>query len=122
MLKITKKWPNFALGGQFWLQADFFWQVPPPIRLHPRQEPIGTKNFESPSIKNLEENPELFAHPKEGRTSLWLRPCFNIPWPVILILFLDLKIGLVKKHCKLSEKAENSIFLTVNLIQIWVKK
>ena len=29
MLKIAKKKPNFALSGQFWLQSDFFLQVPP---------------------------------------------------------------------------------------------
>ena len=47
MNKIGKKLPNFALGGQFWFQSDFFCK-PPPIRLRPRREPMGTKNFESP--------------------------------------------------------------------------
>ena len=42
----SQKWPNFALGGQFWLQTDFFCKVPPPIRLRPHRGPTGTKNFE----------------------------------------------------------------------------
>ena len=52
MLKIAKKWPNFALGGQFWLQSDFFRKVPP-IRL--RSD--GDQKFWVPPIKNLEEKP-----------------------------------------------------------------
>ena len=54
MLKIAKKWPNFALGGQFWLQSDFFHKSLP----HPTLSPSGTdgtKNFESLPIKNLEK-------------------------------------------------------------------
>ena len=35
MLKIAKKWANFALSGS----------------------PTGTENFESPPIKNLEKKP-----------------------------------------------------------------
>ena len=51
MLKIAKKWPNFALGGQFRLLSDFFTSPPP---LHPTSSlsvpsPTGMKNFESPS-------------------------------------------------------------------------
>ena len=56
MLKIAKKWPNFALSGQFWLQSDFFSQVPP-IQLHARRGPTGTENFKSPPIKNFEKKP-----------------------------------------------------------------
>ena len=48
---LKKKLPNFALGGQFWLQSDFFRKSPPLIRLRPRQGPTGNKNFESPSSK-----------------------------------------------------------------------
>ena len=29
-LKFSKIWPNFALGGQFWLQSDFHHKSPPP--------------------------------------------------------------------------------------------
>ena len=53
----SKKWPNFALGGQFWLQSDFF--ISPPIRLRPHWGPMGTENFESPPHhKFREKNPE----------------------------------------------------------------
>ena len=34
----SKKWPNFALGGQFWLQS-YFLQTPPP---HLTSSPLGT--------------------------------------------------------------------------------
>ena len=54
MLKIAKKWPNFALGWQFWLQSDFFLASPP----HLTSSPSGTKNFEvSPHQKFREKNP-----------------------------------------------------------------
>ena len=55
MLKIAKKWPNFALGGQFWLQSDFFCKSPPPHRLRPRRGPTETKNFEPPHQKFREK-------------------------------------------------------------------
>ena len=38
MLKIAKKWPNFALGGQFWLQSDFFRKSP-----HPTSSPSSNR-------------------------------------------------------------------------------
>ena len=50
MLKNSKKWPNFALSGQFWLQLDFL-RKSPPIQLRPRRGPTGTENFESPPSK-----------------------------------------------------------------------
>ena len=51
MLKIAKKWPNFASGGQFWLQADFFCKSPTSDFI-----PVGpTKNFESPHQKIREK-------------------------------------------------------------------
>ena len=62
MLKIAKKWPNFALSGQFWLQSDFFLQLPPPpIQLRPRRGPTGTENFEVPPIKNLEKKTLIYS-------------------------------------------------------------
>ena len=59
MLKIAKKWPNFALSGQFWLQSDFFRKSP--IRLRPRRGPTGTEHFESappPPSKIWRKNPD----------------------------------------------------------------
>ena len=35
---LTKKWPNFASSGQFWLQSDFFASPPP----HPTSSLLGT--------------------------------------------------------------------------------
>ena len=55
MLKIAKKWPNFALSGQLWLQSDFFRKSP-----HPTSSPSGTdghRKFWVPPIKNLEKKP-----------------------------------------------------------------
>ena len=50
MLKI--EWPNFALNRQFWLQSDFFSQVPPPSDF----VPVGWgPKILSPPIKNLEK-------------------------------------------------------------------
>ena len=34
--KKKKKRPNFALGGQFWPQSDFFSKVPPRTRRGPK--------------------------------------------------------------------------------------
>ena len=47
MLKIAKKKHNLALGGQFRLQSDFFFEVPP-IRLRPRR---GRKILSPPPSK-----------------------------------------------------------------------
>ena len=55
MLKIAKNGQILQLSLQFWLQLDFFLQVPPP---HPTSSPSGTdgdQKFLSPTIKNLEE-------------------------------------------------------------------
>ena len=48
MLKIAKKWPHFALSGQFWLQLDFFVSPLPPLTSSP-------KNFEPPHQKFREK-------------------------------------------------------------------
>ena len=54
-----KRWPNLALHGQFWLQLDFFRQVPPPpsdfVPIGPRRGP----KILSPPNKNLEKKPFL---------------------------------------------------------------
>ena len=59
MLKIAKKWPNFVLSGQFWLQSDFFHKASPSIRLRSHWGPTGTKNLSPSPIKNLEKKPRL---------------------------------------------------------------
>ena len=46
-LKIAKKWANFALSGQFWLQSDF---------------PTGMEKFWVPPIKNLEKKTLQTSH------------------------------------------------------------
>ena len=51
MLKIAKKWPNFALGGQFRLQSDFFRKSPPPSDFVPAGDRRGRKILSPPPSK-----------------------------------------------------------------------
>ena len=57
MLKIAKNGLILHWVGSFGFSRIFFVSPPPPIRLCPRRGPMGTENFESPPIKNLEKKP-----------------------------------------------------------------
>ena len=52
--KNSKKWPNFALSGQLWLQSDFFASPPP----HPTSSPSvpdGDRKFWVPPHQKFRE-------------------------------------------------------------------
>ena len=63
----SKKWHNFALGGQFWLQSGFFRKFPP------------YKKILSPPIKYLEKKPWLLGLEKMTYLpqNIWMHECIG---------------------------------------------
>ena len=77
MLKIAKKWPNFALGGLFWLQSDFF-RKSTPSDFVPVGDRRGPKILSPPNKKFREKTlgPNLLfkfiSHIRD-----WKKPTFS---------------------------------------------
>ena len=91
------KMANFALGGQFWLQSDFFFFAspsPPPPSDFICRGPTGTKNSESPHQKFREKTLQAFIKPIFALSFFSCCHCCQLTSRPIIFPFLFCFVGM----------------------------